>query len=68
MENLSLKVPTIHCNHCVHTIQIEISELKGVQEVHVDLEGRSVDIRFSPPASETQIRNLLKEINYPDEG
>ena len=68
MENLILSVPAMHCNHCVHTIEMEISELEGVQEVHVDLEGKSVNINYSPPASETNIRNLLNEINYPAEG
>jgi copper ion binding protein len=68
MENLILSVPAMHCNHCVHTIEMEISALEGVQEVHVDLEGKSVNINYSSPASETQIRDLLEEINYPAEG
>jgi copper chaperone CopZ len=51
--------------HCVHTIQAEIADLKGVQSVKADAATKKVDIVFDTPASEEQIKALLAEINYP---
>ncbi len=67
MKNLSLHVPAMHCQHCVHTIKMELSDLNGVDAVNVNLDERQVDITFDAPVSEDDIRDLLREINYPAE-
>ncbi len=67
MAELNLNVPAMHCNHCVHTIKMELSEIDGVDEVAVNLDNNSVVVHFESPASETKILDLLKEINYPAE-
>lgn len=61
------KVSAIHCKHCVHTIEMELGELEGVESVRADLEGKTVNIVFRPPATEELILGTLKEINYPAE-
>ncbi len=33
MTTVIYKIPNISCNHCVHTIQTELSDLDGVQSV-----------------------------------
>ena len=67
MENIILKIPAIHCDHCAHTIKNELSELEGVNSVDVDKNKKEISIAFGPPANEQEIRGLLVEINYPPE-
>ena len=65
MTTVTYSIPNISCGHCVHTIQIEVSELEGVQSVVASQEERQATITFGPPASEESIKALLAEINYP---
>jgi len=37
MTTVTYTVPKIHCGHCVHTIQMELSDLAGVQTVSADM-------------------------------
>jgi len=67
MKNKLYRVPAIHCNHCSHTIKMELSELEGVESVQVDVDKKEVALTFEAPASEQEIRELLIEINYPPE-
>lgn len=68
MKTVTYKIPGISCNHCVHTIQSELSDLEGVQSVSASAETKEVTIVFDAPATEEQIIALLKEINYAPEG
>jgi len=65
MNKVKFNVPSISCQHCVHTIKMELSEMAGVEEVTPDVDTRSVQVVFQEPATEEQILNLLEEINYP---
>jgi copper chaperone len=65
MKTVTYSVPAIHCDHCVHTIQMEVSELAGVENVKADLDAKSVVIGFDDPATEETIKSLLSEIDYP---
>ena len=68
MTTITYSVPAIHCGHCTHTIEMELSELKGVQSVKADQNTKKVEIKFDDPATEEKIKALLAEINYPAEG
>ena len=68
MSTVTYTVPAIHCEHCTHTIEMEVGELQGVQSVKADLGTKKVQISFDAPASEQSIKSLLAEINYPAEG
>lgn len=65
MTTVEYQVPNISCGHCVHTIQMELGDLEGVQVVKADPSDRSVHVEFDDPATEDQIVALLTEINYP---
>ncbi len=65
MKTVTYTIPAIHCGHCVHTVKMEVGDLEGVQSVDVDLASKEATITFEDPASEEEIINLLKEINYP---
>jgi copper chaperone len=65
MTKVNYSVPNINCNHCVHTIQSEVSELEGVHSVVANTNSRHVEIEFDDPANEEKIKALLSSINYP---
>jgi copper chaperone len=65
MTTVSYSVPNISCMHCIHTIQTEVGDLKGVESVKADLPTKNVEIVFETPATEEQIKAFLAEINYP---
>lgn len=68
MTTIKYSIPNISCGHCVHTIQMEVSEVEGVQSVKADQESQAVEITFDVPATEESIKALLAEINYPVAG
>ena len=68
MTTVKYSVPNISCGHCVHTIQMEVADLEGVQSVKADQESQVVEIAFDTPATEDGIKALLAEINYPVAG
>jgi copper chaperone len=65
MSTVTYKIPSIHCGHCTHTIEMELGELEGVESVRADLESKQVTVVFNPPADDTKVRALLTEIEYP---
>ena len=68
MTTIKYSIPNISCGHCVNTIQMEVSEVEGVQSVMADQESQVVEITFDNPATEDDIKALLAEINYPVAG
>ena len=67
MSTISLKVPNISCDHCIHTIKTEVAELEGIQRVDADPNTKIVTVAFDPPATQAKIEALLAEIDYPAE-
>jgi copper chaperone CopZ len=65
MESRTYTVPNISCGHCVHTIQTELRDLKGITRVEVDQAQKRVAVDFEAPATDEGIRTALAEINYP---
>jgi copper chaperone CopZ len=65
MNTVTYSVPAISCQHCVHTIVTELSDMTGVQSVQGDLQTKQVKINFDQPATPEKIEELLAEINYP---
>lgn len=67
MKTITYNVPNISCGHCVHTIKMELRELKGIHSVDADAEKKTVTITYKEPTSLESIESLLAEINYPVE-
>ena len=65
MKTVTYTVPKISCGHCVHTIQMELSDLAGVSAVTASNDTKEVEVTFDAPATEDAIKQLLAEINYP---
>jgi copper chaperone len=67
METVKYSVPSIHCGHCVKTIEMELGDVKGITRVKADLDSKTVEIDYSAPASEELVVATLNELNYPPE-
>jgi copper chaperone len=65
MTEVVYTMPNISCQHCTHTIEMELGEVEGVKSVAASLEAKQVKIVFEPPANENILKELLIDINYP---
>jgi copper chaperone len=62
-EKLTYDVPAIHCAHCALSIQEEVSEVAGVDEVAVDLETKLVTVR-GHELDDATLRAAIVEAGY----
>ena len=65
MPQSILNVPGINCGHCVRTIETELSELENIVSVKADDKAKTVQVTWEEPQTLQNIKELLKEINYP---
>lgn len=64
-EIKTFTVPNIGCSGCVHTVETEVSKIKGVQSVQADEETKVVIVEWNQPASWSAIKQILTDIDYP---
>jgi copper chaperone CopZ len=65
MEKQTFHIPKISCGHCTRTIENELKELDGVQNVSSDILQKRVTVQFQSPLTKEKILATLKEIDYP---
>lgn len=65
MTTVTYTIPNISCGHCVHTIQMEVGDLDGVEAVEANADTKTATVTFGDPATDAAIKALLAEINYP---
>lgn len=66
MNEKTVSVPAISCGHCVNTIERELGELAGVDEVSADAQARTVTVRWDESSTSWEaVSGLLEEIGYP---
>ncbi len=65
MNKKTFRVPNISCGHCTMAIKNELSEIDGIRSVNGSVETKTVTVEWDNPASETEILEKLREINYP---
>ncbi len=65
--NKTYTIPNIHCQHCVHTVKMELEELDGVEKVDVDLNTKKASVSMTSPEVEEEVLKTLTEIGYPAE-
>lgn len=65
MNTVTYTIPNISCQHCIHTIKSEVTELSGVLSVQGDVTTKQVAITYEEPATNEKIEKLLTEIEYP---
>jgi len=65
MAKETFSIPNISCGHCVMSIKNELSELEGIKTVEGDPGNKNITVEFESPVTLEQIKETLKEINYP---
>lgn len=60
---ITYTVPSIHCAHCGMSIREEVSEIEGVDEVHVDLDTKTVVIT-GEALSDEELRAAIRDAGY----
>lgn len=66
MPTKTTKIPNINCAHCTKAIEREVGDLEGVTSVKAEIDSKMVTIDWNePPATWSQITELLNEIGYP---
>jgi copper ion binding protein len=64
-QEITLSVPDISCDHCVHTINTTLGHLSGVDSVQTDLPTKTVHLRYQPEqVSLQQIEASLDDAGY----
>ncbi len=65
MENTTLTVKGMSCDHCVKAIEGSVGELSGVESVKVDLKAESVNVKFNPEiVTLDQIKETIDDQGY----
>jgi copper chaperone len=62
-ETLVYLVPGMHCAHCVAAVEEEVSAVRGVDSVAVDLETKRVDVA-GRALDDGAIRAAIEEAGY----
>lgn len=64
-QKKTFSIPNISCGHCVNAIKSELGDMDGIAKVDGDPGSKSIHVEWDSPATEDQILDTLKEINYP---
>lgn len=65
VEDITLNVPDVSCEHCVKTIDGAVGALPGVEMVRTDIPTKTVQVRFEPDkVSLQQIETTLDDAGY----
>lgn len=62
-QTVNYSVPAIHCAHCAISIREEVSEVKGVEDVDVDLDTKVVTIK-GLELDDAELRAAIAEAGY----
>ena len=65
MEEKTVYIPNISCDHCVMTIKNELEDMEGIKSVEGDPSNKTIMAELEAPATIEGIRTRLAEINYP---
>ena len=62
----TVHVPGISCGHCVTTIESELDDLNGVEDVKAEHISKQVTVSWDPEVMDwTVIEDKMEEINFP---
>ena len=65
MTTKTFMAPAINCGHCTNTIEMEVGDLTGVNNVKADVDSKQVTVEWGDPATWAEIEALLDEIGFP---
>ncbi|MDK2821437.1 MAG: copper chaperone [Clostridia bacterium] len=62
---VKLNVEGMSCNHCKMTVEKELGQLSGVENVDVDLEGKTVTVTYDKEkVTEDKLKEIIKNAGY----
>jgi copper chaperone CopZ len=65
IQNITLRVPDMHCDSCPKLIKISLLEIDGVTSVSASLDNKDVAIDFDPQKTSIDtLINSIHEIGY----
>jgi copper chaperone len=65
IEDITLSVPDISCEHCVKAINTSLGKLPCVEQVSTDIPTKTVHLRYDPnQVSLETVENTLDDIGY----
>lgn len=65
IQEVTLSVPDVSCEHCVKTINGALGALSGVEAINTDIPTRTVHLRYHPDQlSLEQVEKVLDEEGY----
>jgi copper chaperone len=65
IQEVTLSVPDVSCQHCVHAIDTALGGLTGVEQVSTDIPTKTVHLRYrSNQVSLQTIETTLDDIGY----
>ena len=63
--DITLSVPDVSCQHCVHAIDGALSGIAGVEQVTTDIPTKTVHLRYNPDqVTLPKIEEALDDIGY----
>ncbi|MEX0863579.1 MAG: cation transporter [Acidimicrobiia bacterium] len=65
MNQVSLSVPEIHCDHCKSSLEGAVGAMNGVQTVEVSVAGATIDVAFDAETIGLDvIKHVIEEQGY----
>ena len=65
VQEITLSVPDVSCEHCVKAINTSLGALPGVERVSTDIPTKTVHLRYAPQqVSLQQIETTLDDVGY----
>lgn len=60
MQTVVLNVEGMSCSHCENAVKNAVSALHGISEVSVNLNGKTVTVKYDP--TKVSLKNIRHEI------
>jgi len=65
VQDITLNVPDVSCEHCVKTINGALGSLAGVESVSTDIPSKTVHLRYDPTQlSLEKVEAVLDDVGY----
>lgn len=64
MATATYEVTGMTCEHCVNAVKGEISQLTGVDQVNVELEGGKVTVTSVAAVDDAEVRAAVEKAGY----
>ena len=65
MQNITLSVPDVSCEHCVMTVNGALRQQPSVKDIKVDLDSKTVSFQYDPnQVSLDTIEEILDDAGY----